>query len=78
VRALQRLFSTQVGVSPKWVILRYRIHEALEQAGTRSDVDWAALAADLGYADQAHLVRDFTTTVGVPPTAYAAEARAGR
>jgi AraC-like DNA-binding protein len=78
VRALQRLFSAQVGVSPKWVILRYRIHEALEQAGTRSDVDWAALAADLGYADQAHLVRDFTTTVGVPPTAYAAEARAGR
>ncbi|MFC9126902.1 DUF6597 domain-containing transcriptional factor [Streptomyces sp. NPDC057099] len=78
VRALQRLFSTQVGVSPKWVILRYRIHEALEQAGHRDDVDWAALAADLGYADQAHLVRDFTTTVGVPPTAYAAETRAGR
>ena len=77
VRALQRLFSNQVGVSPKWVILRYRIHEALEQAGRRSGVDWAALAADLGYADQAHLVRDFTTTVGVPPAAYAAEARAG-
>ncbi|MFF7766866.1 DUF6597 domain-containing transcriptional factor [Streptomyces massasporeus] len=78
VRALQRLFATCVGVSPKWVILRYRIHEALEQAGTRDDVDWAALAADLGYADQAHLVRDFTATVGVPPTAYAAETRAGR
>ncbi|MBT2419090.1 AraC family transcriptional regulator [Streptomyces sp. ISL-22] len=71
VRALQRLFSAYVGVSPKWVILRYRIHEALELAGTRRDVDWALLAADLGYADQAHLVRDFTATVGVPPTAYA-------
>ncbi|MFJ4366227.1 DUF6597 domain-containing transcriptional factor [Streptomyces chartreusis] len=71
VRALQRLFSTHVGVSPKWCILRYRIHEALELAGTRTDVDWAALAADLGYADQAHLIRDFTATVGVPPTAYA-------
>ncbi|MFF8868562.1 DUF6597 domain-containing transcriptional factor [Streptomyces massasporeus] len=78
VRALQRLFATCVGVSPKWVILRYRIHEALEQAGTRDDIDWAGLAADLGYADQAHLVRDFTATVGVPPTAYAAETRAGR
>jgi AraC-like DNA-binding protein len=75
VRALQRLFSAYVGVSPKWVILRYRIHEALEQAGTRSDIDWAALAADLGYADQAHLVRDFTATVGVTPTAYAQAAR---
>ncbi|QOV36432.1 AraC family transcriptional regulator [Streptomyces ferrugineus] len=71
VRALQRLFSAHVGVSPKWCILRYRIHEALEHAGNRADVDWAALATELGYADQAHLVRDFTATVGVPPTAYA-------
>ncbi|MFJ8537348.1 DUF6597 domain-containing transcriptional factor [Streptomyces sp. NPDC093591] len=83
VRALQRLFSAYVGVSPwgcpLWgrVILRYRIHEALEHAGTRTDVDWATLAAELGYADQAHLVRDFTATVGVPPTAYVAEAGAG-
>ncbi|MBZ3907157.1 helix-turn-helix transcriptional regulator [Streptomyces griseiscabiei] len=71
VRLLQRLFSAYVGVGPKWVILRYRIHEALERAETDRAVDWAALAADLGYADQAHLVRDFTATVGVPPTAYA-------
>lgn len=71
VRSLQRLFAAYVGVGPKWIILRYRIHEALEHAETESDVDWAALAADLGYADQAHLVRDFTSTVGVPPTAYA-------
>ncbi|MGW0825004.1 AraC family transcriptional regulator [Streptomyces sp. NPDC002845] len=71
LRALQRLFSAYVGVGPKWVILRCRIHEALERAETDRAVDWAALAADLGYADQAHLVRDFTTTVGVPPTTYA-------
>ncbi len=31
-RQLQRLFSRYVGVSPKWVIERYRIHEALERA----------------------------------------------
>ncbi|MFD0417483.1 DUF6597 domain-containing transcriptional factor [Streptomyces sp. NPDC127108] len=72
VRALQRLFSAYVGVGPKWVILRYRIHEALERAESAATVDWADLAAGLGYADQAHLVRDFTATVGVPPTAYAA------
>jgi AraC-like DNA-binding protein len=71
VRRLQRLFAAYVGVSPKWVILRYRIHEALEHAETGTGTDWAVLAADLGYADQAHLVRDFTRTVGVPPTAYA-------
>ncbi|MGW6743727.1 AraC family transcriptional regulator [Streptomyces sp. NPDC055025] len=105
-RSLQRLFATYVGVGPKWVILRYRIHEALERAesdagavngedseadagphagsgslagpgsGSASapasgrQVDWAELASELGYSDQAHLVRDFTATVGVPPTAY--------
>ncbi len=53
------------------MILRYRIHEALERAETDRAIDWAALAADLGYADQAHLVRDITATVGVPPRAYA-------
>ncbi|MGW7410933.1 AraC family transcriptional regulator [Streptomyces sp. NPDC054863] len=70
VRQVQRLFAAYVGVSPKWVILRHRIHEALERAGTTATPDWAALAAELGYSDQAHLVRDFTTRVGVPPTAY--------
>ncbi|MFE5298319.1 DUF6597 domain-containing transcriptional factor [Streptomyces sp. NPDC056632] len=73
-RSLQRLFAAHVGVGPKWVILRYRIHEALERAEAGSATappDWARLAAELGYSDQAHLVRDFTATVGVPPTTYA-------
>jgi AraC-like DNA-binding protein len=69
MRGLQRLFAEYVGVSPKWVILRYRIHEAVELAA--ADVDWGRLAAELGYSDQAHLVRDFTATLGVSPTAYA-------
>ncbi|QNP64629.1 helix-turn-helix domain-containing protein [Streptomyces genisteinicus] len=70
-RSLQRLFADEVGVGPKWVILRYRIHEALERAESGGEPDWASLAGELGYSDQAHLVRDFTATVGVPPTAYA-------
>ncbi|MFD4315153.1 DUF6597 domain-containing transcriptional factor [Streptomyces sp. NPDC058548] len=73
-RSLQRLFASHVGVGPKWVILRYRIHEALERAeaaGAAGGPDWAALAVELGYSDQAHLVREFTATIGVPPTAYA-------
>ncbi|MEU8539648.1 AraC family transcriptional regulator [Streptomyces sp. NPDC048717] len=79
-RSLQRLFASTVGVGPKWVILRCRVHEALEHAEPGSPggpdnpdgapPDWARLAADLGYSDQSHLVRDFTATVGVPPTAY--------
>ncbi|MFJ5294246.1 DUF6597 domain-containing transcriptional factor [Streptomyces sp. NPDC088348] len=74
-RSLQRLFTSYVGVSPKWVILRYRIHEALERAEEDKTVDWAALAAELGYSDQAHLTRDFTATIGVTPAAYGAAPR---
>ncbi|MEV7470583.1 AraC family transcriptional regulator [Streptomyces kronopolitis] len=70
LRALQRLFAGYVGVSPKWVVLRYRVQEALERAASDVEIDWAALAAELGYSDQAHLVREVTATVGVPPTAY--------
>ena len=71
-RTLQRLFADYVGVSPKWVMRRARLHEAAERADSGEPVDWAALASDLGYADQAHLTRDFTVTIGVPPTRYAA------
>ena len=73
-RKLQRLFSDYVGVSPKWVMRRARLHEAAlrVEADGPASVDWAVLAADLGYADQAHLTRDFTATLGVPPSRYAA------
>jgi AraC-like DNA-binding protein len=71
-RTLQRLFADYVGVSPKWVMRRARLHDAAERADGAEPVDWATLASDLGYADQAHLTRDFTVTIGVPPTRYAA------
>jgi AraC-like DNA-binding protein len=74
-RRLQRLFAEHVGVSPKWVIRRYRLHEVTQRMAAREPgdtIDWAALAFELGYADQAHLVRDFTGMFGEPPTSYAA------
>jgi AraC-like DNA-binding protein len=73
-RTLQRLFADYVGVSPKWVMRRARLHEAAERADSGEPVDWAVLASDLGYADQAHLTRDFTVTIGVPPGRYATPA----
>jgi AraC-like DNA-binding protein len=75
-RSLQRLFSDYVGVSPKWVMRRSRLHEAALRADSGEPVDWAQLALDLGYADQAHLTRDFTATLGLSPTRYAASAKA--
>ncbi|RFU41104.1 AraC family transcriptional regulator [Actinomadura logoneensis] len=70
-RTLQRLFAEYVGVTPKWVMRRARLQEAAARAEAGDGVDWADLAVDLGYFDQAHLVRDFTATVGVPPARYA-------
>jgi AraC-like DNA-binding protein len=70
-RRVQRLFCEYVGVGPKWVIRRYRLHEVTERMAAGLPIDWAGLAAELGYADQAHLTRDFRSMVGEPPTRYA-------
>ncbi|GAA3437083.1 helix-turn-helix domain-containing protein [Kutzneria kofuensis] len=71
VRQLQRLFADYVGINPKWVIRRYRLHEVTERLAKGAKIDWAGLAAELGYADQAHFVRDFTKMFGETPTHYA-------
>jgi AraC-like DNA-binding protein len=74
-RMLQRLFAKYVGVGPKWVIQRYRLHEAAEQLAAGSSISQSELALDLGYSDQAHFARDFKMVVGTSPAAYARKAR---
>lgn len=71
LRALQRLFNDQVGVGPKWVINRYRIHEAVARVQAGEPVSWAHLAQDLGYFDQAHFIADFRQLIGRTPASYA-------
>lgn len=70
-RALQQRFAEHVGVSPKWLLRRYRLYEVAERAARDPDLDWAATATELGYSDQSHLVREFTAVVGQPPAGYA-------
>jgi transcriptional regulator GlxA family with amidase domain len=77
VRTLQRLFAEHVGPGPKWVIRRYRLQEVVGRLEAGGPVDWADLAATLGYADQAHLSRDFADLFGEPPTRYARRYPAG-
>ena len=69
-RALQRLFQQYVGVGPKWVIKRYRMHEAVARLQAGETGSLAQLALDLGYFDQAHFIKDFTALVGKPPGQY--------
>jgi len=78
-RALQRLFNQYVGVGPKWVITRYRLHEAVAQLQAGTPIVWTELALALGYFDQAHFIRDFRKLVGRSPTEYVrSEGKPGR
>jgi AraC-like DNA-binding protein len=70
-RWLQRIFNQYVGVSPKWVIKRYRLHEAAEKLAHGQAENWAALALQLGYFDQTHFIKDFKAIVGKTPVEYA-------
>ncbi len=70
-RVLQRLFARHAGVSPTWVLRRYRLLEAAEAVREGERVVWSDVANALGYADQAHLVRDFRAALGRTPEAYA-------
>jgi AraC-like DNA-binding protein len=73
LRSLQRLFAEYVGVGPKWVIQRFRILDAVAAAHSGAVTDWAALARELGFSDQAHLIRVFAHVVGTPPASYQRE-----
>lgn len=68
-RALQRLTLHRTGLSPKWLIQRRRLQDAA-LALRRGDTSIADVAADLGYADQAHLAREFKAVIGLTPSDY--------
>lgn len=76
-RTLQRLFRRYVGVSPKWVLKRYRLHEAAARLADAPAGTWGQVAAEMGYYDQSHFIRDFTEAVGLSPSDYAALSAAG-
>jgi len=78
-RTLQRMFDQYVGVTPKWVIRVYRLHELVErlhqEKAARKAVVFADLAQELGYFDQAHFVRDFKSIIGCTPSEYLKQLR---
>ncbi len=70
-RTLQRLFAEHVGATPKWAIRVYRLNEAATRIAAETKTDYAELATELGYSDQAHFTRDFRSVTGAPPAEYA-------
>ena len=74
VRTVQRLARRYVGFTPAAMIRRRRLQEAAERLREHPDLDIAAVAAELGYSDHAHLSRDFRTVLGLPPSGYRSNA----
>jgi AraC-like DNA-binding protein len=69
-------FGQQVGLGPKTAarLVRFdRVWRRLDQA--RGRLDWGLVAAEVGYADQAHLVREFRQFTGTTPTGFLARTR---
>lgn len=72
-RTLQRLTRDRIGLTPKWLVQRRRLHEAAELLRAGKAPDLARVAAELGYSDQAHFTRDWRAVTGVTPGRFAAE-----
>lgn len=82
-RSLQRLVEQRLGLSPKWLIQRRRLHDAvlaIKAHGAEGASGLARMASDLGYSDQAHFTHDFRTVTGMTPGEYLRDqpARSGR
>lgn len=69
-RRFIQLFSNEVGLTPKVFSRVRRFQEVLRTIHTGSGFDWAELAAECGYYDQAHFIHDFKALSGMNPTTY--------
>ena len=70
---LTRIFREVIGVSPKRYCRLARFHSALVYAGEGSGVRWAEVAAELGYADQSHMIAEFRELSSLTPDALATQ-----
>jgi len=80
---LARQFATHVGVSPKMLARVMRARAVLARADAARaayprPLNWSAIAQDLGYYDQAHLIDDFKALTGVTPGEWLGQERSSR
>lgn len=66
-RTLSERFRTATGMTPKTAARIARFTRAGHLARTAARPDWAGIAAACGYADQAHLSRDWADLAGLSP-----------
>jgi AraC-like DNA-binding protein len=73
-RRFIELFRDQIGLPPKAFCRVRRFQRVLESVHRKARVDWAQVALDGGYYDQAHFIHDFQGFSGLTPAAYLARA----
>jgi AraC-like DNA-binding protein len=70
-RALERRFRDAAGLSPKEISRIARVQGVLARLSRTSRAPaWGAIAYEAGFADQAHLIREFRTLTGTTPGKY--------
>lgn len=69
-KSFVRRFRSQTGLSPKRFSRILRMQRFLRAASSSREVDWADLAAEHGFTDQAHMVHEFREFTSLTPTAY--------
>jgi len=67
---LAQQFASEVGLGPKTVSRIARLNRAID-AWRTGETGWAGIAADCGYADQAHMTREFQELAGAAPAGWA-------
>jgi len=75
-RHFERRFAREIGCLPRQFARTVRFQHLLSMLGRESKVDWAGLAWDSGFADQAHLIREFRRFTGATPGSFEDEALA--
>ena len=65
-----QLFREHVGLPPKLFCRVSRFRALIERIERGMPVNWAQLAAECGYFDQAHLIHDFRAFAGITPREY--------
>lgn len=73
-RRLQRIFARELGLAPRTYLRLLRFRAALQDV-QQGDDTLAETAAARGYADQAHMARDFRELAGLPPSGARIRAR---
>ncbi len=71
VRQLERRFRAVSGLTPKQFARVRRVRATALALVEEGQVDWASRAAEMGYADQSHLTREFVTVTGRSPVTFA-------